>query len=226
MTISRTSLVARSLYQMITSGRYVTTDSLLQRIVSTEQLRLEVSWRDGFFRNGKMAKLVISCGIRSYPSGMEPCLMISTMSVSSVFPRNMSLQQEAIISDMALEFGAKYTRKQAYLRGMILTRARVMSENQSAGPRPQQGFQESTPALESPITKEQIDVLSAIGNKKLTWRLYKRTLKIFSREKRLNAVKFYQTRKHVDPRSGQERPISINSASEALHIPPGTLRRW
>lgn len=99
-------------------------------------------------------------------------------------------------------------RKKAYLRDRILTRARVVSENQSAGLRPQQGFQESTPALENSITKKQIYVLSAIGNKKLAWCLYKMILKEGTiPEERLKTGKFYQMRKYADPRFGQERPI-------------------
>ncbi|KAJ9303889.1 hypothetical protein DTO217A2_6589 [Paecilomyces variotii] len=90
----------------------------------------------------------------------------------------------------------------------------------------QNGSQNNTPALEKPLTEDKLQTIDKIGNKQSAQRLYKRTLKIFSKEERLNAIDFLRTRKHVNPTIGQERSISISSASEVLYIGEGTLKRW
>lgn len=86
--------------------------------------------------------------------------------------------------------------------------------------------QESDSVLWKPLDDSQRSLLESVGNKRLARRLYKRTFKIYSREDRLHAIEFCQTRKHIDPITGQERPISISTASEILHISRGTLQRW
>ncbi|OJI86702.1 hypothetical protein ASPTUDRAFT_39669 [Aspergillus tubingensis CBS 134.48] len=100
------------------------TDTLLQRILSTEQLRTRVSPQDGFFCNGTMAKLVIimqdkivcirdgiGCDDDEYK-----CLL--------AFPDEYEpLRQRDHIS-YGLDFGQRYTRKQAFLRGRLVNRAR------------------------------------------------------------------------------------------------------
>lgn len=89
-----------------------------------------------------------------------------------------------------------------------------------------ESFQESTSALEGPLTQEQLENIRCIGNKRLSSHLYKRNLKIWSREERLRAIEFCRTRKHVNPLTGQERPISISTASHLLHVESGTLKKW
>lgn len=76
------------------------------------------------------------------------------------------------------------------------------------------------------LSKEQQAIIDNIGNKQLASRLHKRTLKIFSREERLAAIEFYRTHAHINPQTGEERSISIASASEILHINKSTLERW
>lgn len=95
-----------------------------------------------------------------------------------------------------------------------------------ASPQLIESFQESTPALEGPLTLEQLENIRCIGNKRLSSHLYKRNLKIWSREERLRAIEFCRTRSHVNPLTGQERPISISTASHLLHVESGTLRNW
>jgi hypothetical protein len=76
------------------------------------------------------------------------------------------------------------------------------------------------------LTETHHEIIDSIGNKQLASRLYKRTLKIFTREERLEAVEFYQTHVHINPQTGEERSLSIASASEALYISEATLERW
>lgn len=86
--------------------------------------------------------------------------------------------------------------------------------------------QESVSVLWKPLDDAQQSLLESVGNKRLARRLYKRTFKIYSREDRLHAINFCQSRKHINPITGQERPISLSTASEILHISIGTLQRW
>ncbi|OJJ74691.1 hypothetical protein ASPBRDRAFT_458557 [Aspergillus brasiliensis CBS 101740] len=102
------------------------TDPLLQRILSTEQLRSKISPQDGFFCNGTMAKLEIimqdklvcirdgtDCEDKEYT-----CLL--------AFPDKyepLGGSERDYIS-YGLEFGQRYTRKQAFLRGRLVNRAR------------------------------------------------------------------------------------------------------
>ncbi|OQE30630.1 hypothetical protein PENFLA_c002G02577 [Penicillium flavigenum] len=76
------------------------------------------------------------------------------------------------------------------------------------------------------LTETQQELIDSIGNKQLASRLHKRTLKIFTREERLEAIEFYRTHVHNDPQTGEERNLSIASASETLHISECTLERW
>lgn len=76
------------------------------------------------------------------------------------------------------------------------------------------------------LTETQQELIDSIGNKQLASRLHKRTLKIFTREERLEAIEFYRTHVHINPQTGEERNLSIASASEALHISDSTLERW
>ncbi|CAI7631166.1 unnamed protein product [Penicillium glandicola] len=76
------------------------------------------------------------------------------------------------------------------------------------------------------LTEIQQELIDSIGNKQLASRLHKRTLKIFTREERLEAIEFYRTHVHINPQTGEECNISIASASEALHICKSTLERW
>ncbi|OJZ92269.1 hypothetical protein ASPFODRAFT_76836 [Aspergillus luchuensis CBS 106.47] len=86
--------------------------------------------------------------------------------------------------------------------------------------------QENVSVLWKPLDDAQQSLLESVGNKRLARRLYKRTFKIYSREDRLHAINFCQSRKHINPITGQERPISLSTASEILHISIGTLQRW
>ncbi|KAJ5429176.1 hypothetical protein N7491_006192, partial [Penicillium cf. griseofulvum] len=76
------------------------------------------------------------------------------------------------------------------------------------------------------LTETQHELIDSIGNKQLASRLHKRTLKIFTREERLQAVEFYRAHVHINPQTGEERSLSIANASEALHISEYTLERW
>ncbi|KAL4794583.1 hypothetical protein BDV19DRAFT_399273 [Aspergillus venezuelensis] len=76
------------------------------------------------------------------------------------------------------------------------------------------------------LTPSEIAIIDRIGDKQLAGRLYKRTLRIFSREERLNAVEFYRAQVHTNPLTGEERSLSMSSASEALYIHGATLARW
>ncbi|KAJ9264623.1 hypothetical protein DTO212C5_7005 [Paecilomyces variotii] len=200
------------------------TDPLLQSIVATGQLRSEVSWKDGFFWNGTMAKLEVIMRDKLI------CLRDGNIPLDDEyrcllgFPERYESSQRDHIR-YGLEFGQTYTMKQAFLRGKILRRARI-SLSRGSMMQTQNGSQNNTPALEKPLTEDQLQTIDKIGNKQSAQRLYKRTLKIFSKEERLNAIDFLRTRKHVNPTTGQERPISISSASEVLYIGEGTLKRW
>ena len=103
----------------------------------------------------------------------------------------------------------------------------IMVDYESSGSLSARQTMQSAPALQEPLenTQQQF-ILENVGNKRLASRLYKRTFKIFSKEERLAAIEFCQTRKHINLITGQERPISISSASEILHITTGTLKRW
>ncbi|KGO40028.1 hypothetical protein PEXP_034110 [Penicillium expansum] len=76
------------------------------------------------------------------------------------------------------------------------------------------------------LTEAQQELIDSIGNKQLASRLHKHTLKIFTREERLEAIEFYRTHVHINPQTGEERNVSIASASEALHVSESTLERW
>jgi hypothetical protein len=101
------------------------------------------------------------------------------------------------------------------------------SKSRSSSPTLAEGNVYTTSSSQSEtLTKEQQAVIDSIGNKQLASRLHKRTLKIFSREERLAAIEFYRTHAHINPQTGEERNISIASASEILHISKCTLERW
>ncbi|KAJ5793417.1 hypothetical protein N7457_000016 [Penicillium paradoxum] len=76
------------------------------------------------------------------------------------------------------------------------------------------------------LTETQQRLIDSIGNRQLASRLHKRTLRIFTREERLEAIEFYRTHVHINPQTGEERSLSIASASEALNISESTLERW
>lgn len=84
----------------------------------------------------------------------------------------------------------------------------------------------SSSSLGGTLTETQQELIDSIGNKQLASRVHKRTLKIFTREERLEAIEFYRTHVHINPQSGEEHNLSIASASEALHISDSTLDRW
>ncbi|KAJ5351765.1 hypothetical protein N7452_000739 [Penicillium brevicompactum] len=76
------------------------------------------------------------------------------------------------------------------------------------------------------LTEIQRELIDSIGNRQLANRLHKRTLKIYKREERLEAIEFYRTHVHVNPQTGEECSLSIATASEALYISECTLKRW
>ncbi|KAJ5710591.1 hypothetical protein N7488_004747 [Penicillium malachiteum] len=78
-------------------------------------------------------------------------------------------------------------------------------------------YPESFGQVEAP-TETQSELIGRIGNKKLASRLNKRTLKIFKREERLNAIEFYRRHVHINPQTGEESNLTIASAAEALHL--------
>ncbi|GKZ55165.1 general transcription factor 3C polypeptide 5 [Aspergillus niger] len=100
------------------------TDLLLQSILSTEQLRTKISSQDGFFCNGTMAKLetIMQDKIVCIRDGTDcddneyNCLL--------AFPDKYEPLCGRDYISYGLDFGQRYTRKQAFLRGRLINRAR------------------------------------------------------------------------------------------------------
>ncbi|BCS28985.1 tau 95 subunit of transcription factor TFIIIC [Aspergillus puulaauensis] len=99
-------------------------DSLLRRIVSTNDVCSGVDHMDGFFWNGTMAKLevIMRDKLVCIRDGGTPndadyeCLLS--------FPDKYKPPTGRDYDRYGLDFGEKYTQKQVYLRGQIVRRAR------------------------------------------------------------------------------------------------------
>ncbi|OGM39533.1 hypothetical protein ABOM_011917 [Aspergillus bombycis] len=101
------------------------------------------------------------------------------------------------------------------------------SKSRSSSPAlPRENVSPSSSGQIETLTEEQHALINSIGNKQLASRLHKRTLKIFTREERLDAIEFYRTHVHINPQTGEEHNISVASASEVLHISTSTLEKW
>ncbi|KAL3465827.1 hypothetical protein BJX64DRAFT_274911 [Aspergillus heterothallicus] len=87
-------------------------------------------------------------------------------------------------------------------------------------------LEEPDSARAEPLAEGQQALVDSVGNRRLAGGLYKREFKTYSREERLHAIEFYRTHVHVNPQTGEERPISTSTAAEILHITKHTLQRW
>lgn len=198
------------------------TDPLLRRIVQSCRIRHQVHKNDGFFWNGTLAKLEVIMrdkiiNIRDGRSSNDDdyrCLL--------GFPDEYTPPGGKDYTRYGLEFGQQYTIKQVYLRSRILERARKGLGSAQSQP----ASQNNTPVLENSLTDIQQSILANIGNAQLSGQLYKRKLKIYTREEKLEAIDFYRTRKHRNPITRQEHTVSIASAAEVLYVSPSTLKGW
>ncbi|KAL4874777.1 hypothetical protein BJY04DRAFT_224685 [Aspergillus karnatakaensis] len=200
-------------------------DALLRGIFLTSETRLGVHQTDGFFWNGTMAKLkvIMRHKLICIRNGLTPndedykCLL--------AFPDNYEPPVGRDYYRYGLKFGQQYDQKQAYLRHRIVEMARRSSRATKASINSDEHPSGDDSFLQQ-LAQAEIAIIDSIGNKKLTDRLYKRTLRIFSREERLDAIEFYRTHVHIDSLTGEERNLSISSASEYLCIHEATLTRW
>ncbi|OOF95652.1 hypothetical protein ASPCADRAFT_506542 [Aspergillus carbonarius ITEM 5010] len=202
---------------------------------STDQIRSEVSWRDGFFWNGTMAKLKVimqdkivcirDCIDHDYDD--YRCLLAFPEKYEPLSERDYTSLRFIFLCHLRLLQTAGASQPQQSLNNLSHPTPHIMVDYESSGSLSARQTMQSAPALQEPLenTQQQF-ILENVGNKRLASRLYKRTFKIFSKEERLAAIEFCQTRKHINLITGQERPISISSASEILHITTGTLKRW
>ncbi|KXG51602.1 Transcription factor IIIC, subunit 5 [Penicillium griseofulvum] len=99
-------------------------DVLLQGIVATSDIRSTPTLNEGFFWNGTMAKLevimrhkIVCIRDGGIPDDEDYGCLLS-------FPDKYQPPTGRDHSKYGLEFGQKYTQKQAYLRGRIVDRAR------------------------------------------------------------------------------------------------------
>lgn len=105
----------------------------------------------------------------------------------------------------------------------------IMQDSKGQSLSPDQIEQRDYPNRSSQVetlTEIQRELIDSIGNRQLANRLHKRTLKIYKREERLEAIEFYRTHVHVNPQTGEECNLSIATASEALYISECTLKTW